>query len=48
MITLVLQNGSSPLHIASFNGHLDVVRTLIEAGANISQVNTVGTVYLNQ
>ena len=48
MMTFVLQNGWSPLHIASFNGHLDIVRALIEAGANISQVDKVGTVFLNQ
>ena len=43
-----LQNGLSPLHVASFNGHLDIVRALIEAGANISQANKVGTVHVNQ
>ena len=48
MMTFVLQDGWSPLHIASFNGHLDIVRALIEAGASISQANKVGTVLVNQ
>ncbi|KAL5509635.1 hypothetical protein EMCRGX_G005035 [Ephydatia muelleri] len=39
MMTFVLQNGCSPLYAASFGGHLDVVKTLLEAGANINQVN---------
>ena len=43
MISFVLQNGGSPLLIASFEGYLEVVKTLIEAGANINQVNKVGT-----
>ena len=37
----VLQDGSSPLQMASQEGHLDVVKTLIEAGANIDQANKV-------
>ena len=41
MMTFVLQNGSSPLCAACFNGHLDLVKTLLEAGANINQVNKV-------
>ena len=41
MMTFVLQDGWSPLYIASFNGHLDVVKTLMEAGANINQANKV-------
>ena len=48
MMTFVLQNGWSPLHRASFYGHLDIVRALIEAGANISQVDKVDTVLVNQ
>ena len=44
MMTFVLQNGWSPLYRASLNGHLDIVRALIEAGANISQANKVGSV----
>ena len=48
MMTFVLQDGWSPLHTSSFNGHLDIVRALIEAGANISQATRVGTVFVNQ
>ena len=43
MMTSVLQNGWSPLNAASDDGHLDVVKTLLEAGANINQANDVGT-----
>ena len=43
MMTIVLQNGWSPLYGASEKGHLDVVRTLLEAGANINQADKVGT-----
>ena len=42
MMVLVLQDGWSPLIQASYNGHLDVVKTLIEAGANVNQINKVG------
>ena len=42
MMTIVLQDGWSPLNAASDNGHLDVVKTLLEAGANIDQANYVG------
>ena len=31
----------SPLQIASINGQLDVVQTLIEAGANVNQADKV-------
>ena len=41
MMTFVLQNGCSPLYAASRNGHLDVVKTLMEAGANINQATKV-------
>ena len=41
MMTFVLQNGWSPLHAASFSGHLDIVKTLIEAGANFNQATKV-------
>ena len=43
MMTFVLQDGWSPLNAASFGGHLGVVKTLLEAGANINQVANVGT-----
>ena len=41
MMTFVLQDGCSPLYGASFGGHLDVVKTLLEAGANINQAKEV-------
>ena len=43
MMTFVLQNGWSPLNEVSWKGHLDVVKTLLEAGADINQVANVGT-----
>eukprot|EP00731_Ephydatia_muelleri_P033508 Em0031g16a len=44
MMTFVLQNGCSPLYGASCNGHLDVVKTLLEAGANINQADKAALV----
>ena len=42
MITFVhVLQGESPLWIASFYGHLEVVKTLIEAGANVNQADKV-------
>ena len=41
MMTFVLQYGSSPLHKASYTGILDIVKTLIEAGANVNQTDKV-------
>ena len=41
MMAFVLQVGSSPLIGASFYGQLDVVKTLLEAGANINQAAKV-------
>ena len=43
MMGFELQDGSSPLSIASQKGHLDVVKTLIENGANINQAVMVST-----
>ena len=42
MMIFLLQNGCSPLMIASDEGHLDVVKTLLEAGANVNHTNKVG------
>ena len=44
IITLVFQDGRSPLPIASYNGHLDIVRAFIGGGANISPADKVSTV----
>ena len=41
MMTFVLQYDWSPLHKASDKGHLDIVKTLIEAGANVNQTTKV-------
>ena len=41
MMGFALQYGVSSLGAASNNGHLDVVKTLIEAGANIDQAPKV-------
>ena len=41
MMTFVLQCGWSPLYTASDAGHLDIVKTLIEAGANVNQATEV-------
>ena len=38
---IILQDGSSPLHAACFNGNLDLVKTLIETGANVNQATKV-------
>ena len=42
MMIFVLQDGWSPLVRASDEGHLDVVKTLIEARANVNHTNKVG------
>jgi ankyrin repeat protein len=42
MIAFVFQDGWSPLMAASWKGHVEVVKSLIDAGANISHSNKVG------
>ena len=44
-ITLCLQNGCSPVFVASHNGHTDVVDLLVQAGADIHLATT--KVYIN-
>ena len=34
--------GSTPLHVASYSGHFEVVQTLLAAGANAKEANAVG------
>ena len=41
MMTFVLQYGCTLLYTASWKGHLDVVKTLLEAGANINHADKV-------
>lgn len=43
MVTFLLQKNWAPLLIASCNGHLQVVKSLIEAGSNVNQANKVST-----
>jgi hypothetical protein len=40
----VLQDGWTPLHIASDNGHLEVVRLLLDQGADMEATIKVGAV----
>ena len=42
MMTFILQDGKSPLHAASFKGHLEIVKTLIEAKANVNSTTKIG------
>ena len=41
MMGFVLQKGWTPLDIASENGHLEIVKSLIEAGANVNHTTKV-------
>ena len=41
MMGFILQDGVSSLSAACLNGHLDVVKTLIAAGANTNQATKV-------
>ncbi len=43
MNTPFIQNGATPLHVASQEGHLPVVIILLEAGSSIIAVNNVST-----
>ena len=43
MVIFLLQKNWAPLLIASSNGHLQVVKSLIEAGSNVNQANKVST-----
>ena len=50
MITDVNQassGGNTPIYGAARNGHLDVIKTLIEAGANVNKSNSDGWTPLN-
>ena len=41
MMGFVLQDGWTPLLSASHNGHLEIVKSLIEAGANVNHTAKV-------
>ena len=36
-----MQNGSTSLHSAAWNGHLEVVKTLIKSEADVNIINNV-------
>ena len=42
-VNAVDQFGATALNVASFHGHLDVVRELLKVGANVHAVNRDGT-----
>ena len=44
MMGFVLQNGATPLVIASHKGHLEIVKSLIEAGTNVNHSAKVVTI----
>ena len=41
MMGFVLQDGATPLVIASQNGHLEIVKSLIDAGTNVNHTTKV-------
>lgn len=41
MYSFNAQNGCSPLYVASQEGHIEVVDTLLKSGANPNQATTV-------
>ncbi|KAL5491842.1 hypothetical protein EMCRGX_G017207 [Ephydatia muelleri] len=46
-VNITDQNGRSPLYTSSCNGHLDVVKALIKAGADINQADKNGKTALD-
>ena len=41
VMSFLSQNGVSPVMAATYHGHLDAVKALIEAGANVNQADKV-------
>ena len=41
MMGFVLQDGCTPVGVASQNGHLEIVKRIIETGANVNQTSKV-------
>ena len=47
MSIYIIQNGASPLHIASQEGHSKVVDVLVKNGADINKPTNVGRGYID-
>jgi len=45
IICYFLQDGDTPIHLASSNGHVQVVEKLISSGADVNVVNEVSVNY---
>ena len=43
VLSLTVQNGCSPLYVASEYGHTEIVDLLVRAGADVHQVDKVHT-----
>ena len=41
MMGFVLQDGWTPLGVASYIGHIEIVKRIIEAGANVNHISKV-------
>jgi len=41
IIRYFLQNGYTPIHLASSDGHIQVVEKLISSGADVNVINKV-------
>ena len=45
---ITIQDGLSPLYVASQEGHTDVVDILVKAGADVNQAITVVCLFVNE